>query len=203
MASQAGSAVVLFKTRITTAYNSWTYPSNSDHQGMDGYQDIIKWTWWYQFFHKIPPNWYHQIRARRFFHIFEATFVLQHKWEGLLTIWSSSLLILVPFFQEGPTLEQCCIIALWGWGWCSPHWILNYLWQWVMFTSLDPALFIRVYSCSPILHYEGPMFSASSSEVNIIWRHKAFQEGCLEDILCQSIFKYLSFKRGRIFMLII
>ncbi len=68
------------------------------------------------FFHKIPPNWYHKIRARWFFHIFEATFFLQHKWEGVLTRSSSSLLILVPFFQERPTLERSCIIALWGCG---------------------------------------------------------------------------------------
>jgi len=46
------------------------------------------------------------------------------------------------------------------------------------------------------------MFTASSSKVNIIESHEALQEGCLEDTLCQSIFKYLSFKRGRIWCLL-
>jgi hypothetical protein len=36
MACQLGYAIVLSKTCITTTYYSWTYPSNYDHQGMDG-----------------------------------------------------------------------------------------------------------------------------------------------------------------------
>jgi hypothetical protein len=53
-----------------------------------------------------------------------------------------------------------------------------------------------------MLYYEGRMFTASSSEVNIIESHEALQEGCLEDTLFHSIFKYLSFKRGRILCLL-
>jgi hypothetical protein len=46
------------------------------------------------------------------------------------------------------------------------------------------------------------MFTTSSSKVNIIESQEALQEGCLEDTLCQSLFKYLSFKRGRIWCLL-
>jgi hypothetical protein len=56
------------------------------------------------FFHKIQPNWDHQIWARWFFHIFEATVFLQDKWEGFLT--SSSLLFWGPFFHECPILKR-------------------------------------------------------------------------------------------------
>jgi hypothetical protein len=69
---------------------------------------------------------------------------LQHKWEGLLTISSSSLLILVPFFQERPTLERSCIIALWGWGNVPLAGSCIIYEGGVMFTSLAPALVMRM-----------------------------------------------------------
>jgi hypothetical protein len=110
----------------------------------------------------VPKNFTksHQIRARRFFHIFEATLFLQHKWEGLLTISSTSLLIL------DPTLERSCIIALWEWRYCSPRWILHYLWRWV---NVHAPCIMRV-GCS--LHHPArwTLSKAMKHSKKVVWR---------------------------------